>query len=76
MANVAATVEKPGGEKAADNILHFNEAAVSRNVGSRKPDYEKLYFAAMGKLSSISDTAIKAQQELEDMYLKQTEPND
>jgi len=61
-------------EKPANNILHFSDAKASRNVGGRKPNYEKLYFATMGRLSNIADAAIRAQQELEEMYLKQAEP--
>jgi len=49
---------------------------VSENdkIINRRADYERLYHTAFNYLTDISDMVVKAQQGLEEMYLKQTEP--
>lgn len=37
------------------------------------PDYKALYEKAMGQLAFISESAIEAQKNLEEMYLAQTD---
>lgn len=43
-------------------------------VINRRADYETLYHAAFNYLTDINDMVVRAQQGLEKMYLKQTEP--
>jgi len=50
-------------------------AFAQENSSDENADYKKLYFAAVNKLTDISHAIDKAQQELEGMYLNQTEPS-
>ena len=41
-----------------------------------EPDYKDLYFATMGKLAEICEAVIKAQRDIEERYLKQTDTSE
>jgi len=53
------------------NVSKIKEAA---SYGSL--DYKKLNLSAMNNLTDLSDTIAKMQQDLEELYLDQTESND
>ncbi len=40
----------------------------------RKPDYKMMYHAAFNALTDLHRTIEKTQQDLEDMYIRHTEP--
>jgi len=50
--------------------METNKIACSGNL-----DYKELYFAAMNTLADLSDSFAKALQDLEEMYLDQTQPD-
>jgi len=52
-----------------ETIIH------QESITDENADYKKLYFTAMNKMTDISREIDKAQQELEKMYLNQTEPS-
>jgi len=54
-----------------DNLTKLDKAP-----SSTSSDYKKLYFTAINKLTDLSEAIVNAQQELEELYLNQTEPDE
>ena len=50
------------------------ELVINKNGENSKPNYKELYYATYRRLSDVSDLLLKAQIDIEEMYLRQTDP--